>query len=302
MRSSKLPKRFFTVAVFIAVGTVTTACAQTSHTSGGDKVVLQVGNRKVSQSQMDSLINSLTPQAKEQIAKQGGRRALGEQYADMLLLSQAALSQRLDSSPRFQQQMELSRDRLLMQLEQQYLLKKVVVTPGEISQFYATHQSEFNQAKIYEVEIMKKTGASGEGLSEPQAQARAEAIRKALSSGQSISQVAQRFGVPKEVDVVTDPQTISDVPSLPDFARAAFQIKAGGLSAIMERPDALLFYQVANHSRQTLQDATPAVTGYLKQQKLQAAVSNLKKQTPITLDPTYFGSAPPSMKSPGATK
>lgn len=301
MRSSNLYQIFLVVAVFAAVGMFTSACAQTSHTSssgGGDRVVLQVGSKKVSQGQMDALIRSLTPQAQQQVAKEGGRRSLGEQYADMLVLSQAALSQRLDSDPQFQQQMELSRDRLLAQLEQQHLLKQAAVEPGEISQFYTAHQSEFNQAQLYEVAIVKKTGTSGAGLSETEAQAKAAAIRKALSSGQSIGQVAKQFAIPNQVEV-SDPQTVNDVPSLPDFVRAAFQIKVGGLSEVVDRPNALLFYQVASHSHQTLQDATPEITNLLKQQKVQAEVANLKKQTPVTLDPGYFGPpAAPALTSP----
>jgi hypothetical protein len=269
-----------------------------------DKVVLTVGNVQVRQSEMDSLIRSLSPQAQQQIAKEG-RQALGTQYANMLLLSKAAENQHLDATSAYKSQIDLARDRLLANLEVQDLAGKATVTPSEVSQYYTAHSTEFAEAEVYEFIITKKTDSSPTGLSEADAKAKATAIRQAVSSGENIKQVAKQFNVPDQVEVVTNPQPIQYRPSLPAFAQAAFQLKPGALSQVEEVPKALLFYQVASHTQQSLQQASPAIQNFLRNQKVQAAVQaeldQMKKQAPVTMDPTYFapGQGSPATPSSG---
>ncbi len=259
-----------------------------------NRVVLTVGNVRVRKSDMDSLIKTLSPQAQQQLAKEG-RQALGQQYVNMLLLSKAAQNEHLDASREYKSQIDLDRNRLLANLEVQSLASKAAVTPAEVSQYYTSHTAEFDEAEVYEIEIAKKTATSADGLSEADAQAKASVIRQALSSGQDIKAVAKQFSAPNQVIIVTDPQPIQYRPSLPAFAQAAFQLRPGALSQVEDRPQALLFYQVAAHTQQSLQQAAPAIQNYLRDQKVQAALKakldQLKKQTPVTMDSAYFAPA-----------
>ncbi|MGH9397235.1 MAG: peptidylprolyl isomerase [Terriglobia bacterium] len=311
MRNSRFYQAVCLIVAFFIIGMVTGACAQSSQSSrqtpassepntqskDPSKVVLKVGNVQVTEADVDALLDSLNAQQQQQIARDG-RHAVGEQYAAMLVLSQAALSQHLDSSSEFKKSMQRQRDQLLAQLEYQNLLSKAEVTPTEVGQFYSAHQPEFQQAQVHEVAIIKKTATSAKGLTETAAQAKAEAIRKALASGTDITKVAHNFNSPNEVIVRTDPQTIPNSPSLPEFAKAAFQLKPGALSEINDRPNALIFYQVVGRSQVSLKDATAQIEGALRQQKVAAAMTNLKKQTPVWMDPAYFGQAPAPDQTP----
>ncbi|MDE3180290.1 MAG: peptidyl-prolyl cis-trans isomerase [Acidobacteriota bacterium] len=304
MRNFRFRQAACLLAALLVIGMVTCARAQSSRqetakpvAQAGDpaKVVLKVGNVQVTEAQIESVLDSLSAQQKEQVARQG-RHAVGESYATMLVLSQAALSQHLDSSSQFKEAMQRQRDNLLASLEYQDLVSKAGVTPEEVSQFYQSHQTQFQQAHIHEVAILKKTANSATGLTETAAQTKAEAIRKALAAGEDISKVAHEFNSPNEVIVRTDSQTLPNNPSLPDFAKAAFQLKPGALSQISDRPNALIFYQVVDHSPVSLKDATEAIEGTIRQQKVDAALNSLKKQTSIWMDPAYF-TEPPAAES-----
>ncbi|MGH9377243.1 MAG: peptidyl-prolyl cis-trans isomerase [Terriglobia bacterium] len=296
MRNSKVYQAVCLITAFFVIGMVTSACAQSAHqpsASAGSaaqnsgKVVIKVGNVQVTQNEFESVLGSMSQQ---QINQNGGRNAIGENYANMLLLSQAAASQHLDSSPVFKQQLEQARNNLLARMEGQDIAQKAVVTPTEINQYYTAHTAEFKEAKVYEVALIKKTASNDKGLTATEAQTRAQAIRKALSSGEDIGAVAKQFNVPNQVDVVTEPQSIQNKDTLPAFAKAAFTMQNGALSEVEDRPDALLFYKVAGHDQVALKDATPQIETKLRQEKFLDALGTLKKQIPVWMDPAYFGS------------
>ncbi len=300
MRKSKLYQVMGALMALFMIGIVTGAFAQAgrntpdsaSGSADSNKVVLKVGNMQVTQSDVDFLVRTLSPQQQQQLQHEG-KRTLGEQYATMLVLSQAAASQHLDSSPVFQKAMEQHRNQLLAELEYQNLLQKAAVTPAEVNQYYTTHQDDFKQAQVREVAIRKKSqGAQGNGtgLAPAEAKAKAEAIRKALASGEDPKLVAKNFAVPNEVIVETEPRTIQNSPSLPAFAKTAFQLKPGEISQVEDTPSMLVFFQVVSHPQVSLKDATPEIENALRQQKVQTEVEGLKKNTPIWMDPSYFGS------------
>jgi hypothetical protein len=296
MRKSKFQAVFSAIAVLFVAGIFAPAIAQTSRTSSDpstqsqDKVVLRVGKVAVRESVMDSLIQSLSPQAKQALQQQG-RKALGDQYEDMLLLSQVAQNQHLDSSPDFQQHIELDREQLLANMEVRNIASKVTVSPAEVSQYYSAHPQAFQQVKICEVAVVKKVAGSNAGLSPADAQAKADVIRKALASGETTAQLSKQFAVPNEVYV--QPQTLSGTDSsLPSGLRTAFQLKVGALSPVHDMPNYLEFFQVVARPMVSLKDATPAIQRGLRQQKVQAVVDSLKKQTPVWMDQSYFTTGP----------
>lgn len=296
MKNSKLYYEVAVVAAICLAAMMVPAYAQTSPTTrtspastaqSADRVVLKVGNVQVRESAMDSLIQSLSPQAKQALQRQG-RKALGEQYANMLVLSQAAQNEHLNSTPEFQKQLEIDRQQLLANLEFQKLANKINVTPAEVNQYYSDHHQDFQQVQICEVAVVKKAaGSSNAGLPPAEAQAKADAIRKALTAGEGTAQVAKQFAIPNQVYV--QPRTISPTdPSVPARLKTAFQLNVGAFSQTQDMPNYLEFFRVLGRPVMSLKDATPAIQEGIRRQKEAAAVANLKKQMPVWMDPSYF--------------
>ena len=76
--------------------------------SSAQKVVLTVGNFKVTKEEMDFLFNNLSPQVRQAVATHGFS-SLGQEYALMLLLSQKAVDDHLDASPDFRREIDLKK-------------------------------------------------------------------------------------------------------------------------------------------------------------------------------------------------
>jgi len=268
-----------------------------------DKVVLRVGEQKVTKADLEFVISNLNPQGQRQVAAQG-RRQVGEQYAVMILLSQGAVNQHLDSSPRVQHQLAMQRMQILAQAQYEELARRVKVSPEEASQYYSTHQNEFEEAQVRQVVIRKRPEGAKEGtpgLAPPDAKTRAEAIRKALSSGGDAKKLAQEFQVPNEVVIDVEPRTVRHGGLIPDLDKAAFQLKDGEVSDIADLPQLLAFIQVVGHRSPESKDVSAQIESSLRQQKLEATLDDLKKKATIWMDEEFF--APPSASAlpPGLT-
>jgi len=266
-----------------------------------DKVVLKVGEEQFTQADVDFLIGNLNPQAQRTLATQG-RRSLGEQYAAMVLLSQQALSHHLDTTPTYLRQLAIQRRQLLAQAAYDELQRQAAVTPEEVGQYFSAHQTEFDEAQLRQVIVRKRPEGANEGtpgLSPQDARARAESVRKALATAADAKKVAQELQVPNEVLIDVEPRAVRRGGMRPEMDKVAFQLRDGEVSEIFDVPQALVFFQVVGRRHLELKDASPQIENTLRQQKVEAAVAELKKKTAVWMDDQYF--APPSTSPAAAT-
>jgi PPIC-type PPIASE domain len=255
-----------------------------------ETVVLKVGSESATKADMDYLIDNLSPQLQSVIAREG-RKPLGDQYALMLVLSQVAVTDHLDSSPEFKRHMAFQRLQTLAEEEYSKISDGIKVSPEEISQYYAAHGTDFDRAQVREFVIRKKEeGAPKEalGLTPAEAHERADAIRKALAAGTDIKEVAEKFSTPSVVMIDAEPQSVRHGQLVAELDKAAFELKDGQLSDSFETPRALAFLQVVGHDRAALKDVSEGIENTLRKEKLQAAVDKMKSQTTIWMDEEYF--------------
>jgi peptidyl-prolyl cis-trans isomerase C len=271
------------------------ASAGTARQSGSpDKVILKVGDQQVTQADMDFIVKGLNAQYQQALATQG-RRPLGDQYALMLVLSQEALKQRLDAAPGVARQLALMRLQTLAQAEYEALSRQVKVTPEEVSQNYSAHPEEFDVAQVRQAVVRKKADGAQEaspGLSSTDAKSRAEAIRRSLSSGVDVKKVAEEFQVPNTVMIDVDPRPIHHGEMVAELDKVVFQLKDGQVSEVVDLPQALVIVQVVTHQHQELKEVSTQIENSLRQQKVDAAVAQLKAKTPVWMDDAYFAPAP----------
>jgi VWFA-related protein len=268
-----------------------------------DKIVLKIRDESVTQGQLERFIQGLNPESQRALASQG-RRALGDEFALMLLLSQDALSHHLDSTPVFQETLALRRRQLLATMAYQEVVRQSVVTPEEISKYFAAHQSEFEEVHINEVFIRKKPEGAKEGtsgLTAEEAKTRAEEIRKALSSGDDPTKVAEKYQVPDLVRVDAQPYFVRRGTLRADMDKVAFELKDGQVSEVFDVGQALVFFKVASHKAGELKNLSSQIENTLRQQKVKSTLEALKKNANIWMDDGYF--AAPSQAGPqGAAK
>ena len=276
----------------------TPASTENSSTDNEDKVVLKVGNLQITKKAFEQYVADLE-------ASQGpgdaSRRKLGTNYADMLMLEKLAMADHLQDSPDVVRQLAIDRMQILSNAEWAKLKTQSAPTPEEIKAYYNGHLDDFDTVEMRRLFIWagaKDANAKGgkEGMTVPQADALAAAVRQAYKSGADFSRIQKLINdTPHgtdDVTVDTDPITFSrkDLPK--ELHDTAFSLKEGEWTELHNGPGSYIFLQAMKRSRKDLPTVSSQIEKYLQGQKLRAELQSLKQKTGIWMDETYFVAKP----------
>jgi PPIC-type PPIASE domain len=256
-------------------------------------VVLKVGNVQVTQADFETMVSDLE-------AQQGpadlSRRAIGDNYAQLLMLSQQAVAHHLDSSPEVVRQLAIDRTQILSNAEFASLKLQAKPTAEEVSAYYAAHLADYDVVDLRRLFIWSSSDSSKEdkrGLSPQAAKALADEVRRAYASGSDIRKLINDTPHGPD-DVVLDAQPLTfQRGELPvGLNQAAFALKEGEWTELNDAPGTYVFLQVVKRSRKDLKEVSPQIEKKLQAQKLKDELSDLKKNAGIWIDQEYF--APPA--------
>lgn len=263
--------------------------------ASSDEVVLKVGDSQVTRSELESAV-AAQPSGGGQKLSTEGRRHLAEMYVKVILLSQQAVSDHLDTSPELRVRLEMQRARMLAQAEYDKMRIQVQVSPDEVAQYYTTHSSEFDTAQVREFLVRKRqTGAEdaeSPGLNAEDAKAKAESIRKALASGESPEKVAEDFAGPGVVLIDPKPRTFRRNEMVPALEKATFEAKDGTIPEAVDTPDAVLVVDVLRRGHLEQKEAATEIEKKIRQHKVDAQIDDLKKKAGVWMDDNYFKNDP----------
>ena len=251
-------------------------------------VVIKVGDLQITRAQFETYIADLE-------AQQGpadlSRKQLGDSYASILMLSQMAVANHLDTSPMVIRQLAIDRNQILSNAEFARLKAETKPTAQEISDYYNAHLDDYDIIELRRVFIWKKGPGHDKGLSEQDARALATAIRSAYDAGSDPNKL-----VKDPESVVIDPAPLKfqreEMPA--SMAKAAFSMqKKGDWVELADYPDALVMLQLVSRSRIALSAASPQIEKKLQNQKLREDLEALKKKNGVWMDEQYFVSHTP---------
>jgi len=277
-----------------AVTSATNPPAATAETP--DAVVLKVGDKQYTKAEMDALIRSLPAQAQQAIATQPqARKQFGDQYAQVVALARQAEVQHLDQTPDFNRRLTLLKQQLEAQLVYDQINQQAKVNSEEVQQYYNTHSADYDEIMLRQIVVRKKVEPQGGGagtqssvgLSPEDAKSRAAAIRDALKGGADVKKVIEDFK-PPEVVIDSEARKVRRGGMRPEMEKVAFALKDGEVSDAVDLPQAVIMFQVTAHSHSELQTVAPEIEKKLRQQKIEAAVNNVKKSSGLWLDEKYF--------------
>lgn len=279
--------------------------AQGKSISAGGRVVLKVGDAQVTEEEFESRISGIEPHGGDPDkdgASEGSagkdRRRLGDDYASVLMLSQQALADGLESSPEVSRKLAIARMQVLSDAEFARLMRQAEPTSEEISQYYAAHQSDYDQVFIRRLFIWKtrgessdKSGKAGPVLSSADARVRADEIRRECAAGSSEKTVAANLIKSGDGMLDADPLIFTRGQLSPGMEKVAFALKEGEWAEVEETPSRLLMIQLVKRERQTIGQVSPHIKKDLQEQKMQALLDQLKGKAGIWMDEQYFGAA-----------
>ena len=264
-----------------------------------ERVILKVGNTQVTQADFEAHISDIEPQGDADAEQEGpadkdkDRRKLGNDYASVLILSQQAVAEHLDSSPEVSRKLAIDRIQILSDAEFAGLLRQTQPTPEEISQYYAAHLSDYDLVRIRRLFIWKRGGDSknSHGLTPQDARARADAILHASAAGLDANKLAEEFKDSDTGMFDADPISFPREELPPKMEKVAFALKEGQWSEVQDTADSVILVQLVQRGRQPLSEVKSLIERRVQGQKVQAKLGDLKKNAGVWMDEQYFGTA-----------
>ena len=257
-----------------------------------NKVVLTVGNEKITAGDIDALISDLSPQQR-QVLRAAGRRLLADEVVKMKLLSQEARKRGLQNSPKVKRQLELVHDQILAN-----------AVAGELQrQHYEQNKDRFT--KIHARHILVRTAGSRaplrpgqKELSDAEAKAKAEDLKKQLAGGADFAELARK----ESDDTVSGAQggdlgEFGHGQMVPEFDKVAFTLKPGEVSDPVKTQFGYHLIQVQDvlGFEAVQRDVAAQTDNQVKQ-----LMDDLKKNTKVEIDEIYFGPPAPTSAPAGA--
>jgi len=264
--------------------------------AASDRVILKVGDIKVTEEEFESRIDGIEPHAGDadkEGATEKDRRRLGDDYASVLMLSQQALANGLDSSPDVSRKLAIARMQVLSDAEFASLMHQAEPSSEEISQYYSAHLSDYERVQIRRLFIWKVRDKSKDEpvLSSQAARVRADQIRRECASGTSEQTLSANLIKSRDGMLDAEPLIFTRGQLSPAIEKVAFALKEGEWSEVEDTPSRLLLIQLVKRDRQTLGQVSSYIKKDLQGQKMQALLDELKGKSGIWMDEQYFGAA-----------
>jgi len=271
-----------------------------------NKVVLTIGNEKITEAQYDEMVNAI-PAQYQAYARGPGKRAFAEQIAQVKVLSQEAEKKKLDQDPKVKDQLDFQRQNLLAQAMFLALQQNVKMDDAAVTKYYNEHKQEYESLKARHILIRVKDAPmqavpGKPELTDEQALAKAKEIRAKIVAGADFATLAKA-----ESDDTGSGANGGDLGEfrkgmmVPPFEEAAFAAKVGDVTEPVKTPFGYHIIKVEAHVTKSLAEARPDIEKKIRPDLAKVEVENLRKGATVQMDEGFFGPPPPEgAAAPGA--
>jgi peptidyl-prolyl cis-trans isomerase C len=297
---------FTTIALALAA---TAALAQQQSTppatpaTQADPIVVAAGDVTIRQSEFESALKTLPPEY-QQYATGAGKKQFAEDFLRMKLLAAEGMKAGLDKDPDVVRQLSLMRENLVANAQLQKIEKGITLNDEDLKKVYDAKKNEYEQVSARHILVaFKGSPAAQPGkpeLTEEQAKAKAEDLRKQLAAGASFDELAK-----KESDDTGSGANGGALGEfgrgqmVPEFEKAAFEAKVGELTPVVRTQFGYHVIKVEAHGTTPFDQVKPVLERNARQEALQAKLDALKTSNKPTFNETYFAVPPPA--APEAT-
>jgi len=270
-----------------------------------DAVVLTIGTEKVTRAQFEELLAALAENGRP-VPNAAAKRQVAQQFGQMLVLSQEARKRKLDQTPAAKQMITIQIDSYLATALQREVSDEVKADDAALHSYYDAHKSQYEQVKASHILIRYKGSpvpvrANQKDLTEEEALAKAKDIEKQLAGGGDFGAIAKAES--DDTGTATNGGVLppfSRGQMVPEFEEAVFNQAVGKISDPVKTKYGYHIIKVDERSSKTFEQAKADVEKQVKPQLVREAMSQIEKQTPVTLDDNYFGAASPAAPPPPA--
>ena len=264
-----------------------------------DKVIVSIGDEKITAGEFSQFIDSLPEQMRSQ-ARGPARRQLAENLVKIKLLAQQARRDKADQEPMFKVQQAYQMDNLLAVYYLNNYLKNAKISDDELRKYYEDHKADYSSVRARHILIRFKGSRvplkpNQKDLTEEEALAQAQDIKKRLAAGADFAQVAQQ-----ESDDTGSAAKGGDLGEfhrgqmVAPFDEAAATLPIGIVSEPVKTPYGYHIIQVQSRDAKTFDEVKEDIEKKIKPTLTDKLIGELRTKSNVLLDDSYFGPPPPA--------
>jgi peptidyl-prolyl cis-trans isomerase C len=267
--------------------------------------------------EFDSFMQSRPAQV-QQRAQGAQREQFKEQFAEFKVLAGKARKDKLDRDRGTEVEIMVNRYNILAsEYEKDLENSDKLVTDDSIQQYYAEHQNDYEEVRARHILISTsappqqqqdpsdsaKKPPEPKALSKEEARAKAQSILDRIHKGEDFAKLAQ-----ENSDDTGSKTQGGDVgyftrgKMVPAFEQAAFSLKPGEVSGIVESPFGYHIIKVEDHRMPLVSDAkvNQEITGKLKQDKIKEKLDAIVNKSRVQVAEDFDIPSPAAPVLPGA--
>jgi len=201
-----------------------------------DKVILTVGDLKITAKQFDQVIDTLVPENYRSVAHTTGRKQMADNLVRMIVLSQEAQKRKLDETPSYKTQVQFQNINILPSMAFEQINKETKPPEADLRKYYDDHKNDYEQVHARHI-LIRMQGSplpvkpGQKDLTDAEALAKAQDLRKKIQDGGDFA----AFAIQESDDTGSgskggDLGTFHHGQMVTSFEQAAFALKPGELS------------------------------------------------------------------------
>jgi parvulin-like peptidyl-prolyl isomerase len=264
-----------------------------------DRVVISVGETKLTAGQLEQIIESL-PEQYRNVARGPGRKEFGQNMARVLVLAEEGKRRKIDETPEYKTQMTFQSENLLAGKAFAQIGETIKIDEADARKYYDAHKNDYEQVRARHI-LIRASGSPSpvqpgkKELTDAEALAKAQEIRKklddggdfaALASAESDDTGSQKNG--GELNFFHRGQMVAP------FEQAAFALNVGQISEPVKSPFG--YHIIKVEAKKGFEESKPDIERKMRTEQAQKQLEELEKKSNVVLDPEYFGAGAPASK------
>jgi parvulin-like peptidyl-prolyl isomerase len=212
-------------------------------------------------------------------------------------MAQEGKRRKLDESSAYRIQSLFESANILANMTYEEIAKKSKLDEADVRKYFEAHKAEFEQVRARHILIRAQGSPSPvspgqKDLSDEEALAKAQDLRKRIQAGEDFAQLARQ-----ESDDAGSGANGGDLGSfhhgqmVPSFEEAAFALPVGDLSQPVKSPFGYHLIKVESKESKSFEDVRPELERRMRPEQAQKTFEELQKKTQVVLDPDFFGLA-----------
>lgn len=267
--------------------------------AGNEIILAKIGDRNITMQDFERMIKVYDADKQKLLEQNPQYKAIIlQRFVQATVLSDAARKEGFDKRSDIKEQIQLAlNDFLATEYLKKEVVEKINVTPDDMKLYYKEHKDEFGTPEMVRARhIFFKVTKSMTDDEKEKLKEKAEAVLKRVRSGEDFAKLAEEFS--DDVGSKTKGGDLGFFPKgkmIPQFEKAAFALKAGDVSDVIESPYGYHIIKVEEKKEATVEPfdkvkdkVREKVFTDFKKAKMEEFVNNAMEKAGAKVNPDAF--------------